>query len=287
MAEYVDRFESMFERLATMDAGISDDMQVAIFLSSFSNMKEYDNIISALKTLKAEELTWDKVTARLIEEYKTRKVNGRTSSSRLGSNRLLGANSTAEQQKSRSRHRSKEVSKDLCCFICEEEHFAKNCPYKRELRDFLKQRKGTQKESEKKETHNKPRLGMALSSFSVKSTQVKEGNMGFAGPSEIIVDSGASQHMFCSKGWFSKLEPISSQVVYLANGNTVTCNMKGEVNVHVYKDRYEKPDGSNYSTCYIFRGWKQTLFLCNALEKGASNLSLRREDVPLRTRMRF
>ena len=74
MSEYIDEMEEIFNRLAAMDIEIVETMQVARFLTSFGNSDEspYGGVISAFQTMADENLTWETVTARLLQEYSTR-----------------------------------------------------------------------------------------------------------------------------------------------------------------------------------------------------------------------
>ena len=123
MGDYIDGFESMFERLAAMESKVSEDMQVAILLASFADMKEYDGVISELKTLKPEDLTWDTVTASLLEEHRSKKPCEQKENLRQDSERLLGVNCKTK------------------CFLCDENHFARDCKYKAEFKKFIEEQK--------------------------------------------------------------------------------------------------------------------------------------------------
>ncbi|CAN8068203.1 unnamed protein product [Agarophyton chilense] len=73
MSEFVDEFESFFNRLKGMCSPVEDSMQVAILLSSFGNMDEtvYGAVISALQSMPDAELTWERATARLLQEFES------------------------------------------------------------------------------------------------------------------------------------------------------------------------------------------------------------------------
>ena len=89
MENFIDGFESLFERLAAMEYGIEERMKVAILLAIFDGNNEYDHIISALKTLSKEEKIWDDISAGLIREYRTKKSGNKNSSGVVGAKRLV------------------------------------------------------------------------------------------------------------------------------------------------------------------------------------------------------
>ena len=87
LTDFIDGFESLFTLLASMDHAIEEDMQVAMLLASLSSEKDYEHVVAALKTLPQEKLTWDTVSARLIDESKQRR-HKRSGSMRQGSEKL-------------------------------------------------------------------------------------------------------------------------------------------------------------------------------------------------------
>ena len=71
MSECVDEFEAIFNQLEAMESPLNESMQVAILFASFGRTNESPNgaVITALQTMSDNELTWDKATARLLQEY--------------------------------------------------------------------------------------------------------------------------------------------------------------------------------------------------------------------------
>ena len=84
MSDYIDEFESLFSRLAAMNAEMQEDMQIAILLVSLSDAREYENVVSAIKTLTKGDLNWDEVTSRLLEEARCRPHMGRQATAKPG-----------------------------------------------------------------------------------------------------------------------------------------------------------------------------------------------------------
>ena len=141
MSDYVDSFESIFERLDGMEAAVSEDMQVAILLASLTSNKEYDNTVAALKTLSRENLTWDAVTSRLIEEHRAKKSLNEEKAKRrieLENGKLL-----LSGNKNGSRRFEKR------CFICDECHLAHNCKYKDDIKKLISEKKQLERLNER------------------------------------------------------------------------------------------------------------------------------------------
>ena len=54
-----------------MDSTVPSSLHVAILLAIFGNkeMSPFGSVVSALQTLKDDDLTWDSATSRLLQEY--------------------------------------------------------------------------------------------------------------------------------------------------------------------------------------------------------------------------
>lgn len=70
MQDYIDSFESIFNRLEAMYSPIAEDLQVALFLSSFGEKKKstFGHVIASLQT-KKEGVNWEQATSALLQEY--------------------------------------------------------------------------------------------------------------------------------------------------------------------------------------------------------------------------
>jgi gag-polypeptide of LTR copia-type len=66
MGEYVDTYTSLLNRLAAINAPIPDALAVIMFLSSLQG--HFEATVAAIRSISDENLTWDDVTSRLIEE---------------------------------------------------------------------------------------------------------------------------------------------------------------------------------------------------------------------------
>jgi hypothetical protein len=66
MSENVDNYTFLLDRLDTMDAKVSQPLAVIMFLSNMRG--QFEAPVAALSTMGDDELSWDDVTSRLIEE---------------------------------------------------------------------------------------------------------------------------------------------------------------------------------------------------------------------------
>jgi hypothetical protein len=66
MGEYVDTYTSLPNRLAAMNAPIPDALAVIMFLSSLQG--HFEATVAAICSISDDNLTWDDITSRLIEE---------------------------------------------------------------------------------------------------------------------------------------------------------------------------------------------------------------------------
>lgn len=69
MQNHVVEFESMFSRLALMDANLDESLQVALLLVSVSDETSSNGTVAAIKTKQAENATWNYVSTRPIVVY--------------------------------------------------------------------------------------------------------------------------------------------------------------------------------------------------------------------------
>lgn len=83
MLDFVDQYEEIFNRLEGMGSAFPETMQVAILLSSLSEKSKspYGAIVAAIQTA-AKTLTWESVTARLLQEYDEKQWNNSSDGSK-------------------------------------------------------------------------------------------------------------------------------------------------------------------------------------------------------------
>ena len=74
---HIDRMAEILEQLASMNTAISDELSIALLISSI-HVNEMAPMAAAVKTMSDESATWDKVTTRLIEEHHSLKIKYRS-----------------------------------------------------------------------------------------------------------------------------------------------------------------------------------------------------------------
>ncbi len=73
MGKYANEFEDLFAQLEKMrsDSVISESLKAPILLASLCKTPELESTIAALRLKDSKDLTWEVVTADLIQEYDT------------------------------------------------------------------------------------------------------------------------------------------------------------------------------------------------------------------------
>lgn len=71
MANYVDVFEALFSQLEKMgdDTNVPESHKAPLLLSSLGNNSPQESTIAALRTKDVQQLSWEQVTADLIQEW--------------------------------------------------------------------------------------------------------------------------------------------------------------------------------------------------------------------------
>ena len=201
MEEHVNNLTTISEHLDALDDAVSEKDLVMILISSLS--EDYNNLITALESVKESELTWTYVRERVIAEYDRKKSSGIR---KLGKDvdalfidksfKNKGINNTSQLKK----NGRKDLSQIKCHFCKEKGHFIKDCPIKKnkknDTKEFSNYCEGKNVEVKQKE-------------FVEFALQVS-GSMVSA--SEWYLDSGCSQHMTCVKGDYVTYEKLESPI---------------------------------------------------------------------------
>ena len=72
MGVHIDQMAGLLEQLHSMNTPIPDELSIALLISSL-HVEELAPISAAVKTLSDADVTWEKVTARLLEEHQALK----------------------------------------------------------------------------------------------------------------------------------------------------------------------------------------------------------------------
>jgi hypothetical protein len=233
MAEYVDKYAALLDRLEAMNAKVPSDLAIIMFLHSMDG--KFEGTITALRTLGDDKLTWDDVTARLIEEFNT-SVKGQSS----------GGNATALVTSA-----SKKAA--VCTRCGKTGHEVASCWWNPDNpRNKLgNSNRTSDSKSRVNNASTKNEAGRAKSSHrhhssstSKKSKNSKEKvlmlNMTShkkSGNHEFLLDSGASSHMSPQRDWLHNMHPIQTREIMLGNDATVSAEAAGDMILRLpYRD---------------------------------------------------
>ena len=214
MSDHVAELESDVNRLAAMNCVINEDLQVAILITSVSEVSSFSSTVAAIKTMRSSDATWAYISSRLIEESK-----------QFGAS---GVNTVP------SNNGSLAAAKKLICYRCGRAgHKAKVCHAKRKV-------DGTPLNDKKVEQRTKPllkhtpRLAM-LCSQGRKNKESMEG--------VVSLDSAASEHVTNDRSLLTNIKPVESFQIEIADGRVVEAHEQGELILKM-KDQKGKVLGS-------------------------------------------
>lgn len=207
MRKHLVEFEELFEKIENVGCQMTEDMKAAFILASLP--ESYESTVAAIQG-RMEIFTMSFVKTKLLEEYERRKEKfGRE----------------AEEQKamvSKINRRPTGDTKRLC-YVCESpDHLARNC-------DLLKNIRG-------QAANSVGNSGRTQSAKVVQDGSERGGYICFAALQEEsknawYLDSGASAHMTGRAEQLDSYEDMKMQNVTLANGNVLTSEARGGVNL--------------------------------------------------------
>ena len=248
MSEYVDNYTSLLDRLETMDAKVPQPLAVIMFLSSMRG--QFEATVAALRTMGDDELSWDDVTSRLIEE----------ASSTVSRTRRDTALATVQ-------------ARVVCNFCGRPGHEEDRCwtnpanPKNRlGSQQFREAGKGKSKRTAsaqvavssvppaapvqvlpaKIEAAPAPPAAAIVSPESLPQCSgrvtAKEYQLIYvsatpaalyadpsSSASQILVDSGASKHMCPHRNWFSEIRECTPSDIVLGDDSTLLCRQEGTI----------------------------------------------------------
>jgi gag-polypeptide of LTR copia-type len=283
MGEYVDAYTSLLNRLAAMNAPIPDALAVIMVL--IGQHGHFEATVAAIRSISDENLTWDDVTSRLIEQ---------TSSPR----------SRTRQDSALAFH-----SRPICSFCGRQGHEANRCftnPSNPNNRlgtppsHPSSQRSGPNRRSAM--VHAVDSNGPAFSPPPVQevspippptafsAAQHPPGASHGRGPrsyhllvarattavlpatasavaSHILIDSGASAHMCPHREWFTQIRLCAPSHILLLDDSTLVCQEEGIIHFTVHSGTHP----------YIFLlphtlyapALRHTLISCSAVSSSA------------------
>ena len=125
MVNHVNSIKTIAEHLEALDDSVLEKDLVMILISSLP--EEYNNLITALETLKDDKLTWNYVTDRIINEYE-RKKGGDVKQRKEVHDALFSSKKYDKRYGNERSGGKPDISKLKCHFCNEKGHFQRDCP---------------------------------------------------------------------------------------------------------------------------------------------------------------
>ena len=242
MPRYIDEFESLFSQLERMgkDAAIPESHKAPLLLASMGHYSPLESTVAALRIKDTEDITWEAVSADLIQEWK--QVRSKSGSYQKAGkiDQINNTNSGTESQRKRTKKKgesAKSVKEDVECEFCGKKgHVEEDCFLnpespgcrlpERARRNLLKAKKG--RKSQKKNTKS-IKFGMKVRVGTIRANSSRTLNK-----DPPVLDSGASTTMFrCKSEAMDKtyVEDSRESVTLAAGGKTVKCIGEGTVRI--------------------------------------------------------
>jgi gag-polypeptide of LTR copia-type len=218
MGGYLDIYAALPDRLKAMNAKIPTELAIIMFLHSMNG--NFEATIAALKTMSDDSLTWNDVTASMIEESSS---HSRTSSTTpqaaliLGSTLPTSCSSCGKHghesdtcwwnpNNPKNRFRNKAAENNT-------KHKAANASYSQGRSDKSRTSKNSRIEKSNKE----------------KALMLNVVKMPHTSPYDFLLDSGASSHMSPNQDWFHILYQIPLRQIILGDSSKVTATAAGDI----------------------------------------------------------
>lgn len=210
----------------------SEAMRVGVMLAALSIEKECEALVTALKALRNEDLAWDKVTARIIDESRAKKGHKKLAEEK----RLMNA-STGGRPTGRPNAPNERPNRAPICCMRKGPHECPECPCGHghsghprgdQARQIVET--GKSKTDANPSKVEKPKLRW-----------ISLGALDHTAPNDFFLDSGCSQHMMLNKDWFVSQETIPVINIKLAKKDEhAKCNMKGMVDLNMHSKSGER-----------------------------------------------
>lgn len=232
MGDYVDGFEEVYNRLDGMQSTISDEMQIAMFLASFGdlNKSSFGYIISSLQVMQ-ENLSWETVTARLLQAYDDSLFQSGKSKKPTGDDHTALVVRKNWQRKGTG---NKFVERRKCYQCHQKGHLARDCP----TRDDGSNVNHAHRDNRIRNSAHKAVLLVAQANrkpIPVRSGSAFVRNRVMQRPqntyADILLDSGASDHMVRNLSWLRDTVDISPRDIVLGDDRRVRSIVSGSLHL--------------------------------------------------------
>ena len=229
MEHHVNNLTTISEHLEALDDAVQEKDLVMILISSLS--EDYNNLITALESVKETELTWTYVRERVIAEYDrkkgsvVKKLSKDVDALYLDKCQRDKGNGSNKFKK----NGKKDISHIKCHFCKEKGHFIKDCPIKKNKKIDKEQSNYCEGNVEEEQKDFVDEFALQVSGSNVDA-------------SEWYLDSGCSQHMTCVKGDYVTYEKLESPIdVRLADKSVVPAIGQGNVRIVILDNDREVP----------------------------------------------
>ncbi|KAG6616434.1 gag-pol polyprotein [Phytophthora cinnamomi] len=203
--EHINKIKTLAEQLDAVGAPVSEDDLVITLLASLS--ESYQFLITSLES-RADSLTWELMTARLLHEDLKRKEQGG------------GAEGTAHGQafmtSGNGKGKGRQAQKTSACHYCGEQgHWIVKCPVR--IRENAERQKPQRANVANEDEGFDGDYLFSVGGGATKSSEVW------------LVDSGATQHMTYSKEYMKNYKKMAPVDVHLADDGVVQAVGSGDI----------------------------------------------------------
>ncbi|KAG2758708.1 Retrovirus-related Pol polyprotein from transposon TNT 1-94 [Phytophthora cactorum] len=207
--EHINKIKTLAEQLDAVGAPVSEDDLVITLLGSLS--ESYQFLITALES-RADSLTWELVTSRLLHEDMKRKEQGG------GVDGAAHGQGQAFMTSGNSKYKGRQAQKtsSACHYCGEHGHWIAKCPVR------IRENAERQRPQRANVAQSEDDSGDFL--FSVGSNKDVSKSSGMW-----LVDSGATQHMTYSKEYMKNFKKITPVDVHLADDGVVQALGTGDI----------------------------------------------------------
>ena len=245
MEAHINNIKTIADHLEAIGDPQSEKDLVMILMTSLNSSPEYHSLITALETLKEENLTWDYLRDRLLTEYERKKETTKNDQNGDVNNALFvggGGENPKNRNGGKNQNNVGQNNKKFKCHYCNETgHFIRDCPKKKE---------DCKKKEEKKKEEEIASFCNTTSKFS--KMKVSDEFAGFSPEFALhvndhrneeikwLLDSACSKHITGNKEdlvSFKKFEKEEDfEYVTLADNSIVRALGKGCINVYLRDD---------------------------------------------------
>jgi hypothetical protein len=229
MGEYVDECAALLERLTAMEAEITQELAIIMFLNSMNG--KFEDSVAALRTMGDAKLASNDVTVRMIEEASS------------SSNSCGGCDLSALLTKTKTTSQYIGGNKNGYTFerCWWNPNNPKNKLSKSEVRKFTSSPSSSLNDSKsmtEKEGPSKSNKSHMKHEFRRRRSKNREKSLTMTFPeynsnheNDLLLDSGASCHTCQNKNWFKTLNPIQNREILLVDNSVIHTDAEGDIEV--------------------------------------------------------